>query len=50
MEEKYTIEEILDAIKKGKYEVIYALNREDGEYLEEVIRAYIKFNVSLPNG
>lgn len=41
MEEKYTIEQIIDAIVQADEEVVEAIRYKDREMLEDVIRDYL---------
>ena len=41
MEEKYTIEQIVEAIMRDPREVIAAIRYEDKEMLEDILRDYL---------
>ena len=41
MEEKYTIEQIIDAITQADAEIIEAIRYKDREMLEDVLRDYL---------
>lgn len=41
-EEKYTIEQIIDAITQASYDIIYAMQTQDREMLEDVLKDYLK--------
>ena len=41
MEEKYTVEQIVEAIMQDPEEVIAAIRYEDKEMLEDVLRDYL---------
>ena len=41
MEEKYTIDQIIEAIMKDPEEVVAAIKYEDKEMLEDVLRDYL---------
>lgn len=40
-EEKYTIEQILDAIVQADEEIIVAISHKDREMLEDVLKDYL---------
>lgn len=42
MEEKYTIEQIIDAIEQRDSEIVYALQHKDREILTEVLTDTLK--------
>lgn len=42
MEERYTLEQIIDAITQADDEVVAAINYRDREKLEDVLRDYLK--------
>lgn len=42
MEERYTLEQIIDAITQADDEVVAAINYRDREMLEDVLRDYLK--------
>lgn len=41
MEEKYTLEQILDAIVQADEEIVVAIHGKDREMLEDVLRDYL---------
>lgn len=40
-EEKYTVEQIIDAITQASYDIIYAMQTQDRERLEDVLKDYL---------
>ena len=42
MEERYTLEQIIDAITQADDEIVDAINYRDREMLEDVLRDYLK--------
>lgn len=41
MEEKYTLEQIIDAIVQADDEIIYAIQCKDRELLQDVLKEYL---------
>lgn len=41
MEEKYTIEQILDAVAQADEEVVVAVRNQDREMLEDILKDYL---------
>ena len=39
--EKYTIEQIIDAITRATYDIVYAIQTQDREMLENVLQDYL---------
>lgn len=40
-EEKYMIEEIIDAIVQSSYDIMYAMQAQDREMLKDVLEEYL---------
>lgn len=39
--ERYTIEQIIDAITQASYDILYAMQTQDREMLEDVLKDYL---------